>query len=117
MFNVMANDNSGSPWDKIWTAISGLETKVETLEGQLPPQGFVSAPAYDSGWQSAHPDGTFDVVHNFETMDVFVLVLLLQGAESWAPTDSWRIADINKIHVTTWDYDYRIIIWKIQPST
>lgn len=46
----MASDSSGSPWDRVWTAISGLETRVETLENQLPQQGYITAPAYDSGW-------------------------------------------------------------------
>ena len=35
MFNVMANDGGGSPWDKIWTAISGFESKVDSLNVSL----------------------------------------------------------------------------------
>lgn len=35
MFNVMANDSGGSPWDKIWTAISGFESKVDSLNASL----------------------------------------------------------------------------------
>jgi len=32
MFNVMAMDSGGNPWDKVWTAISELQARVNALE-------------------------------------------------------------------------------------
>lgn len=36
MFNVMASDSSGSPWDKVWTTISELQDRVQTLNESMP---------------------------------------------------------------------------------
>jgi H+/gluconate symporter-like permease len=35
MFNVMANDSGGNPWDKVWAELSGLEFSLEALEAKV----------------------------------------------------------------------------------
>jgi hypothetical protein len=35
MFNVMASDSGGNPWDQVWTAISNLQSKVDSLNASL----------------------------------------------------------------------------------
>ena len=35
MFNVMANDSGGNPWDKVWAELSGLEFRLEALEAKV----------------------------------------------------------------------------------
>ena len=42
--NFIATGGSSSPWDRVWTAITGLESRVETLEEQIPERGFISIP-------------------------------------------------------------------------
>ncbi len=70
-FTVAVTGDSGSPWDNVWTVISELESKVETLEDQSLPQGFVNAPAYDSGWVLS--DGQIVTLnHNLGTVEVCV---------------------------------------------
>jgi len=51
-FTTTVTGDSGSPWDRVWTTISELQSRVEILEDQSLPEGFVNAPAYDSGWVS-----------------------------------------------------------------
>jgi len=74
MFNVMANDGGGSPWDKIWTNMSELQSRVETLENQSLPQGFINAPAYDSGWISIS-HGRTTLTHNLNTTNVLIYLI------------------------------------------
>jgi len=79
---------SGKKPNPVWTAIYELQTKVDTLnasnldllnrvemlENQILPQGFVSAPAYDSGWGNlSHGMTTF--THNLGTTEVFVYMI------------------------------------------
>ncbi len=35
MFNVVANDSGGNPWDKFWAELSGLEFRLEALEAKV----------------------------------------------------------------------------------
>ena len=42
MFNVMATEGSGNPWNKVWQAIYGLQSKVEALETRIPKKGYIS---------------------------------------------------------------------------
>ena len=42
MVNVMATDRGGNPWNKVWQAILGLQSKVEALETQIPKKGYIS---------------------------------------------------------------------------
>lgn len=79
MFSVMATDG-GNPFSVIWEAISGLESRVEALEEQSQPQGFMSAPAYDSGWMALSPGGII-CEHNLGTYDLFVYVV---GRWEWS---------------------------------
>jgi len=53
LFNMNFIVSGGKGKDKdedLWKAISELQSKVETLENQSLPQGYVGLPAYDSGW-------------------------------------------------------------------
>jgi len=73
VFSVVTD--GGNPFDAIWQAISGLEARVETLEGQSPPQGFMTAPAYDSGWVAITADTYLTLTHNLGTKELFVYMV------------------------------------------
>lgn len=70
----MATDG-GNPFNSLWNAIFGLESRVETLEEQSLPQGFVTAPAYDSGWMNVAEGTSIDLEHGLGTTELFVYVL------------------------------------------
>lgn len=97
MFNVMANDSGGNPWDKVWTSINELESKVETLEAQLPQQGFLTAPAYDSGWIDVWGNwGTHTFEHGLNTTDVFVYILRKHSHNGIQPFWAYEVAGGNE---------------------
>lgn len=65
--------DGGNPFDRIWDAFFGLESRVEALEEQSIPEGFVSTPAYDSGWVDVD-SGYNWLIHGLNTTEVFVYV-------------------------------------------
>ena len=115
---------------ELQSKVNTLEARVEELEGQMLPQGFVSAPAYDSGWISIDEAVETVFTHNLETREVFVYLIgkdLDQGYEinqRWYGVDGtggafWYKLDSNNITIkrgsnsVTWDY-VRVMIWRIQ---
>ncbi len=136
--NVMATDGVGNPFTMIWEAITGLESRVETLEDRVEaledqqslPQGFISAPAYDSGWVSIAPAQYLTLSHNLNTVEVFVYLLgrnesggIHQITHEMYGVQIWSLDDSD---ITLWrhglDYIYwhqvRVMIWKIsEPPT
>ena len=121
MFNVMASDGGGNPWDKVWTEISELESKVETLEGQLPQQGFLTAPAYDSGWLPVTPEW-ITLEHGLNTTEVFVYVIqnyTEHGINQFRYGEglTWVRLTYNEVIVIadgwTEPTEVRVMIWKI----
>ena len=125
-FTTTVTGDSGSPWDRVWTSISELESKMETLEEQLLPQGFITAPAWDSGWLPASTSW-ITLEHGLGTTDAFVYIVQnctdhgishnLQNTFLWL-----RLTD-NEITVSApphWGHNtaFRVMIWKIsEPST
>jgi len=130
MFNVMAKDSGGNPWDKVWTAISGLESRIETLENQSLPQGFINAPAYDSGWMRLPFDSWINLTHNLNTTELSVYMIgrnsfgvhqIKYGGDFWyTPTTIfydgawWRNLSNTTILIINRSWtDIRVMIWKI----
>lgn len=137
VFSVVAD--SGNPFEMIWEAISGLEGRVETLEEQSPPPGFLSAPAYDSGWVAFNPGQTvITLEHNLGTRELFVYMVGLHidhdvvhqfayGSDSYLDRNDdlykdwgarWRLSDDNTINVIRgqqdlWWQEIRVYIWVI----
>ncbi len=66
-FITMASDG-GNPFD-------ALESRIEALEAQAPPSGFLTAPAYDSGWQAITADTYLTLTHNLGTKELFVYMV------------------------------------------
>ena len=66
--------DGGNPFDALWNAFNGLESRIEALENQSPPLGFMGAPAYDSGWQAVSPGGVI-CEHNLGTDELFVYMV------------------------------------------
>ena len=124
MSSAMATER-GNPWDRVWTAITGLESRVETLEEQsLAPPGFITAPAYDSGWLVIQPAQVLTISHNLGTEEVFIY--LLGKAESGyihQITQGSHGVSVHWIHaneIAIWRHPYdeiwhqvRVQIWKI----
>ncbi len=67
--------DAGNPFGLLWEAFYGLEARVEALEGQSPPQGFMTAPAYDSGWQAITAGTYLTLTHNLGTKELFVYMV------------------------------------------
>ncbi|UCE29662.1 MAG: hypothetical protein JSV85_02800 [Candidatus Bathyarchaeota archaeon] len=67
--------NGGNPFDSLWDAFNGLESRIEALENQSLPLGFMGAPAYDSGWQAITADTYLTLTHNLGTKELFVYML------------------------------------------
>jgi hypothetical protein len=125
MFNAvtMATGRGGNPFDEIWEAIYDLEDQLDSIEcGNK--TGFMSAPAYDSGWLSMKEGEETVFAHNLDTTEVFVYVIgkdteeiykihqYEYGGTYWA---YWHKLDSNNISVTSyypWDH-VRVIIWRI----
>jgi len=70
----MATDG-GNPFVALWDAVYGLESRIEALENQSPPLGFMGAPAYDSGWQAITADSYLTLTHNLGTKELFVYMI------------------------------------------
>ena len=126
----------GTPinWTKLLGDIDNLKDRVEALENQTLPQGFINKPAWDSKWTSI---GTGDtkIYHNLNTTDVIVCML---GKDSYGnvhqkdyggyryPLGSWYGAywynldnESITVHRHGDDGDWiqvRIMIWKIPPT-
>jgi len=138
-FTATVTGDSGSPWDNVWTTISELQSQVETLtdqvetlEEQLQPQGFMTAPSYDSGWVSAFDPGS--IYHTFEhglnTTNVLVSVvsndddLGINQVWYWSEGGRMRWFNLTKnnilleIHGSVPSDEIRVMIWKIsEPPT
>lgn len=145
MFNLtsIATGSSGSPWDRVWTAISELrsgaddlnasllelETRVSELEAKS--SGFLSEPAYDSGWIGPMPppyDQDVTLKHNLGTEAVFVYMtgknelgihhIYYGDISGGGYGATWW--NLNETHITfgvrqgyeIWEY-IRVRIWKI----
>ena len=107
----------GNPFDQIWDAFNGLESRVETLEEQSIPQGFVTAPAYDTGWTNfGGSGGNLYVEHNLNTRDILVYM----GYANRSQSAGWTYRDLNtiQIHRDTINIHYllRVMIWRIPDS-
>jgi len=136
VFSVVTD--GGNPFDTIWEAISGLESRVETLEEQSPPPGFLSAPAYDSGWVAFNPGQGVTLEHNLGTRELFVYMVGLHidhdvvhqmayGSDSYLDRDDnlykewgarWWLPSDNTIYVSRrqadlWWQEIRVYIWVI----
>jgi len=116
-----------------------LEADVEELENQSIPPGFVSAPAYDSGWLSIEQGEELFLTHNLNTTEVYVYMIgksdvygVHQQSYGGNEVDGrWRSArwytSATCISVYRFEYDtdavcqwnyVRVMIWIIQePST
>jgi len=133
MFNVTVATDGGNPFDSLWEVLCGLESRIEALEEQSLPQGFVTAPAYDSGWVTIEPDETLTLSHNLNTTEVFVYLIGKWGYNAkihqraygsvdswgafWYDLDSKRIRVNRRTNDGTWDY-IRVMIWRLpEPLT
>lgn len=61
----------GDPINKTELLLELLD-KVQALENQTLPQGFLTPPAYDSGWFSIPAGSSTILTHNIGTVEVFV---------------------------------------------
>ncbi len=126
--------NGGNPFDQIWEAFYGLESRIEVLENQSLPLGFMGPPAYDSGWMAVSPGGVI-CEHNLGTNELFVYMVgrwvnsdlhqMLYGGfayyydgEWYNDGASWWAQSINQILVhrapddIRWE-EIRVYIWVI----
>jgi len=127
-FTTTVTGDSGSPWDRVWTRMDEIQSRVEILEEQSLPQGFVKAPAYDSGWTTISAiTRKVTLTHNLGTTEVFVYIMGRQfradSIHQWHDGDDvgyWYDLDISQITISgrkgsMWD-QVRVMIWKI-PET
>ena len=135
---TMATDG-GNPFDKIWGEIHDLKDRVKILENAPLPGGFVSAPAYDSGWTNVATGQVKIFTHNLGTTEVFVYMIgrngtegkihqrryggentgsTFQGAFWFKLTGSEvkvRRLDDDVMSANTWE-QVRVMIWKIEEA-
>jgi len=135
MFNAMATDTGGNPWDKVWATMSEFQTKVDSLNATIaelearvselesqPTTGFLSEPAYDSGW--VYSDGYIITLnHNLGTNKVFVYLIGrddsgLISHSGYGNDLQWSSLSTTHIDVFgRYDKKYvRVMIWKISES-
>ena len=57
------------------TCLVNLLDRVQTLENQSLPQGYVGKPAYDSGWHNISQGEDIDFKHNLNTTNYVVYVV------------------------------------------
>jgi len=62
---------SGDPINKTELLLD-LQDRVEALENQTVPLGYIGPPAYDSGWVSISQPGSETLTHNLGTTNVHV---------------------------------------------
>ncbi len=138
---------SGKKEDPLWTTISELQADVDSLNATIaeqeariselesqPTTGFLSRPAYDSGWTSIAKDQEIIFYHNLNTTEVLVYIIGCAGGE-WADYGihqieyggawygdvgaGWCQINNTAIHVirghndNVW-HSVRVMIWKIQ---
>ena len=120
--------------DSLNASYLDLLDQVETLENQMPPQGFVRAPAYDSGWIEISPSETVTLTHNLNTTEVFVYmigrcgVLIHQykyGSDGNDVGTYWYDLTEDEIRIYRASNDWqiknwsgvRVMIWKIEEPT
>lgn len=104
---------------ELQSKVNTLEARVEELEGQMLPQGFVSVPAYDSGWTTATV-GWNCFEHNLGTTEVFLHIqergpdgnIRNYGDLIWQYLTNMYI-DVYTPH----GFDLRVIIWIVQEPT
>lgn len=120
-----------NPFDRLWDAFFSLESRVETLEEQPLPQGFVTAPAYDSGWINVTKGTSIDLEHGLGTTELFVYVLQKypiglinqigvnepgeHGVQWWSYSTVLRL--IRGVSTTDASDSIRVMIWKIPDSS
>jgi len=109
-------------------ADNALQIQISTLQSQMLPQGFVRAPAYDSGWVSINQGQVLTFTHNLGTTEVLVYVIgndttgdngihqMGYGDNSllWYRLNSTTISVYRLIPEDFWT-EVRVMIWKIQP--
>jgi len=125
---------SGEPINKTELLLD-LQARVEALENQSVPSGYIGPPAYDSGWQSINQYQTLTLTHNLNTTEVFVYVIAKAPSSmainqfyygyAWLPSGenrglSWYSLTDTSIRVLrapddtgTWS-EVRVMMWKIQ---
>lgn len=151
--NVVFADNnmSGKPFAEIWDALTSLQSQIDTIEstpgeqgpkgdkgdpgesgpaGELEP-GFMSTPAFDSGWIEVPSHGTvIDVPHNVggDYNDYFIYASYRRPAENgtlkshqtaadviwWEDVTASNIQIVTNGDVTNNFDAARIRIWKIK---
>ena len=132
LFNMNFIVSGGKGKDKdedLWKAISELESRVETLEEQLLPQGFMTTPAWDSGWLHLN-NGWSTFQHGLNTTEVFVYITGLEPNgyinQLWMSDSSawWRIESENELLLylsserSQRDYNFvRVMLWRIPEPT
>ena len=124
--------DGGNPFDALWNAFYGLESRVEALEDQSIPHGFITAPTYDSGWVTISENSWTRLEHNLNTLELLVYVLGkdddglihqmgLNERDSAVYQLRWRsnstTIELRRGTVTTgyWE-NIRVLIWRIQES-
>ena len=128
----------GTPINKTELLLDLLE-RVEALENQSLPEGFITAPAYDSGWVEMDP-GPLWLTHNLNTRELFIYVLGREDDDSkihqryyggahwydsvYEQNDAfglyWYPQTENTFYLYRFGDDFcwrqvRVMLWKIQP--
>jgi len=69
-----AYGTSGDPINKTELLLD-LQDRVEALENQTVPLGYIGPPAYDSGWQSINKGQFLTLTHDLNTVELLVYVI------------------------------------------
>ena len=122
----------GTPINKTELLLD-LQERVEALENQSLPLGYIGPPAYDSGWQSIEQGSVNEFNHSLGTTEVFVYMIgkatsgitqAYYGAAVYSGTYRgayWYCLDEDSIDIvrdtsdTSW-VEVRVMIWKILPT-
>lgn len=83
-----------------------LLDRVEALENQTLPFGYVRAPAYDSGWITISQNEDLVLIHNLNTTDLFVYFI---GKDSTG-THQYYYGGDRKV-LPDWSTDNRGLYW------
>jgi len=125
---------SGEPINKTELLLD-LQARVEALENQSVPSGYIGPPAYDSGWISISQGQQLLLTHNLNTTEVLVYVIgkdpnpstaihqfyygyvwLTSGANrglAWYSLTDTSIKVLRAPNDTIWS-QVRVLIWKMQ---